>query len=130
MMMERPVTAGSKENTPCMFCFLRYSLDRQPAPGTEPQLAALKNNRFLVSQMITTYGEGLEPNLHLPAPSSRTGRSRQATYEGKRQRKTVNDRKLLNQAPKAVFVSHVLVCTSQAPKKLKHYFSLRGMLPP
>jgi hypothetical protein len=34
--------AGSKENTLCMFCFLRYSLDRQPAPGTEPQLAALK----------------------------------------------------------------------------------------
>jgi hypothetical protein len=25
-----------------MFCVLRYSLDRQPAPGTEPQPAALK----------------------------------------------------------------------------------------
>jgi hypothetical protein len=34
--------AGSEENTSCMFCFLRYSLDRQPAPGTEPQPAALK----------------------------------------------------------------------------------------
>jgi hypothetical protein len=79
-----------------MFCFLRYSLDWQPAPGTEPQPAALKNDRFLVSRMSTTYEEGLEPNLHLPAPRSRTDRSRQATYEGKPQRKTVNDRKLLN----------------------------------
>jgi hypothetical protein len=42
-MMEWPVTVGSEENTLCMFCFLRYSLDRQPAPGTEPQPAALKN---------------------------------------------------------------------------------------
>jgi hypothetical protein len=82
-MTERLVTAGSEENTPCMFCFLRYSLDRQPALGTEPQLAALENDRFLVSRMTTTYGEGLEPNLHPLAPSSRTGRSRQATYEGK-----------------------------------------------
>jgi hypothetical protein len=79
-----------------MFCFLRYSLDRQPAPGTEPQPAALKNDRFLVSQMSTTYEEGLEPNLHLPAPRSRTDRSRQATYKGKPQEKTVNDRKSLN----------------------------------
>jgi hypothetical protein len=36
--------AGSEENTLYMFCFLRYSLDRQPAPGTEPQPAALKND--------------------------------------------------------------------------------------
>jgi hypothetical protein len=79
-----------------MFCFLRYSLDRQPAPGTEPQPAALKNDRFLVSQMSTTYEEGLESNLHLLALRSRTDRSRQATYEGKLQRKTVNDKKLLN----------------------------------
>jgi hypothetical protein len=70
-----------------MFCFLRYSLDRQPASGTEPQPVALKNNRFLVSQMSTTYEEGLEPNFHLPAPHSRTNRNRQATYEGKPQRK-------------------------------------------
>jgi hypothetical protein len=34
--------AGSKKNTSCMFCFLHYSLDRQLAPGTEPQPAALK----------------------------------------------------------------------------------------
>jgi hypothetical protein len=34
--------ASSEENTSCMFCFLRYSLDRQPALGTEPQPAALK----------------------------------------------------------------------------------------
>jgi hypothetical protein len=34
--------AGSEKNTSCMFCFLRYSLDRQPVPGTEPQPAALK----------------------------------------------------------------------------------------
>jgi hypothetical protein len=79
-----------------MFCFLRYSLDRQPAPGTEPQPAALKNDRFLVSRMSTTYEEGLKPNLHIPASRSRTDRSWQATYEGKPQRKTVNDRKLLN----------------------------------
>jgi hypothetical protein len=91
-MTERLVTASSEENTSCMFCFLRYSLDRQPAPGTEPQLAALKNDRFLVSRMSTTYEEGLEPNLHLPALRSQTDRSRQATYEGKPQRKTVNDR--------------------------------------
>jgi hypothetical protein len=88
--------ASSEENTLCMFCFLHYSLDRQPAPGTEPQPATLKNDRFLVSRMSTTYEEGLEPNLRLPAPRSRTDRSRQATYEGKPQRKTVNDRKSLN----------------------------------
>jgi hypothetical protein len=88
--------AGSEENTSCMFCFLRYSLDRQPASATKPQPAALKNNRFLISQMSTTYEEGLEPNLHLPAPRSWTDRSRQATYEGKPQRKTVNDRKSLD----------------------------------
>jgi hypothetical protein len=34
--------ASSEENTSCIFCFLHYSLDRQPAPGTEPQPAALK----------------------------------------------------------------------------------------
>jgi hypothetical protein len=87
---------GSEENTSYMFCFLRYSLDRQSAPGTEPQPTALKNNRSLVSQMSTMYEEGLKPNLHLPAPRSRTNRSRQATYEGKPQRKTVNDRKSLD----------------------------------
>jgi hypothetical protein len=85
--------AGSEENTSCMFCFLRCSLDRQPAPGTEPQPAAPKNDRFLISQMSTMYEEGLEPNLHLPAPRSRTDRSRQATYEGKPQNRTINDRK-------------------------------------
>jgi hypothetical protein len=85
---------GSEENTACMFCFLRYSLDRQLAPGTEPQPAALKNDRFLVSHMSTTYKEGLEPNLHLPALRSRTDRSRQATYEGKPQIRTINDRKI------------------------------------
>jgi hypothetical protein len=42
------------------------------------------------------YEEGLEPNLHLLAPCSQTDRSRQATYEGKPPRKTVNDRKSLN----------------------------------
>jgi hypothetical protein len=113
-----------------MFCFLRYLLDRQPAPGTEPQPAALKNDLFLVSRMSTTYEEGLEPNLHLPAPHSRTDRSRQATYEGKPQRKTVNDRKSLNQALKAVLVNHALVGTSWVPDKSKYYFSLRGTLPP
>jgi hypothetical protein len=41
-MTERLVTTGSEENTSYMFCFLSYSLDRQPAPGTEPQPAALK----------------------------------------------------------------------------------------
>jgi hypothetical protein len=35
---------GSEENTSRMFCFLRYSLDRQPAPGTEPQPAAPKKS--------------------------------------------------------------------------------------
>jgi hypothetical protein len=93
-MTERLVTAGSEENTSCMFCFLRYSLDRQLAPGTEPQPAALKNDLFLVSRMSTVYEEGLEPNPHLSALRSRTDGSRQATYEGKPQRKTVNDRKL------------------------------------
>jgi hypothetical protein len=34
--------AGSEENTSCMFCFLRYSLDGQLAPGIEPQPAALE----------------------------------------------------------------------------------------
>jgi hypothetical protein len=43
-MTERLVTAGSKENTSCMFCFLRYSLDRQPALGTEPQPTAQKRS--------------------------------------------------------------------------------------
>jgi hypothetical protein len=129
-MTEWLVTAGSEENTPCMFCFLHYSLDRQPAPGTEPQPAASENDRFLISRMRTTYGEGLEPNLHPPAPSSQTGRSRQATYEGKPQRKTVNNRESLNQAPEAVLVSHALVCMSRAPDKPKYYFSLRGTLPP
>jgi hypothetical protein len=129
-MTERLVTAGSEENTSCMFCFLRYSLDRQPAPGIEPQSAALKNYRFLVSRMSTTYEEGLEPNLHLPAPRCRTGRSRQATCEGKPQRKTVNDRKLLNQAWEAVLVNHMLACMSRVPDKPKYYFSLRGTLPP
>jgi hypothetical protein len=80
--------------------------------------------------MSTTYEEGLEPNLHLLAPSSRMGRSRQATYEGKPQRKTVNDRKLLNQAPKAVFINHALVCMSWVPDKPKYYFLLCGTLPP
>jgi hypothetical protein len=93
-MTERLVTASSEENTSSMFCFLRYSLDRQPAPGAEPQPAALKNDRFLISRMSTIYEKGLKPNLHLLAPHSRTDRSRQATYEGKPQRKTVNDRKL------------------------------------
>jgi hypothetical protein len=130
-MTERLVTAGSEENTSCMFCFPRYSLDRQPALGTKPQSAAQKkNDRYLVSRMSTTYEEGLEPNLHLLAPRSRTGRSRQATYEVKPQRKTVNDRKLLNQAGEAVFVNHALACTSRVPDKPKYYFSLRGMLPP
>jgi hypothetical protein len=129
-MTERLVTASSEENTSCLFCFLRYSLDWQPASGTEPQPAALKNDRFLVSRMSTTYEEGLEPNLYLSAPRSRTGRSRQATYEGKPQRKTVNDRKLLNQAREAVFVNHALACTSRVPNKPKCYFSLRGTLPP
>jgi hypothetical protein len=113
-----------------MFCFLRYSLDRQPAPGTEPQPAALKNDQFLISRMSTMYEEGLEPNHHLSAPRSRTDRSRQATYEGKPQRKTISDRKLLNQALEAVFVNQALASMSQVPNKLKYYFSLRGMLPP
>jgi hypothetical protein len=80
--------------------------------------------------MSTTYEEGLEPNLHLLAPRSRMGRSRQATYEGKPQRKTVNDRKLLNQAWEAVFVNHALACMSWVPDKPKYYFSLHGTLPP
>jgi hypothetical protein len=122
--------AGSEENISCMFCFLCYSLDRQPAPSTEPQPAALKIDRFLVSQMSTTYEEGLKPNLHLPAPRSWIDRSRQATYEGKPQRKTVNDRKSLNQALKAVLINHALASTSRVPDKLKYYFSLRGTLPP
>jgi hypothetical protein len=113
-----------------MFCFMRYSLDRQTASGTEPQPAALKNNQFLVSRMSTTYEEGLEPNLHLPAPCIQTDRSRQATYEGKPQRKTVNDRKLLNQALEAMFVNHALASMSRVPNKPKYYFSLRGTLPP
>jgi hypothetical protein len=79
--------------------------------------------------MSTTY-EGLEPNLHLPAPHSRTDRSRQATYEGKPQRKTVNDRKSLNQALKAVLVNHALATMSRVPDKPKYYFSFRGTLPP
>jgi hypothetical protein len=85
---------GSEENTSCMFCFLRYSLDRQPTPGTEPQPAALKNDRSLANRMSTMYEEGLEPNLRLSAPRSRTDRSQQATYEGKPQSRTINDRKI------------------------------------
>jgi hypothetical protein len=77
-----------------MFCFLRYSLDRQPAPGTEPQPAAPKNDQSLASWMSTAYEEGLEPNLRLPALRSRTDRSWQATYEGKLQSRTTNDRKI------------------------------------
>jgi hypothetical protein len=80
--------------------------------------------------MSTTYEEGLEPNLHLSAPRSQMDRSRQATYEGKPQRKTVNDRKLLNQALKAVLVNHALASTSWVPDKPKYYFSLHGTLPP
>jgi hypothetical protein len=38
--------AGSEKNTLCMFCFLRYSLDRQSALGTKPQPAALKTIDF------------------------------------------------------------------------------------
>jgi hypothetical protein len=75
--------ARSEENTSCMFCFLHYSLDWQPGPGTEPQPAAPKNDWLLASRTNTTYEEGLEPNLHLPALRSRTDRSRQATYKGK-----------------------------------------------
>jgi hypothetical protein len=86
--------AGSEEKTSCMFCFLRYSLDRQPAPGTEPQPVALKNDRFLISRMSTMYEEGLEPNLHLSASRSQMDRSWQATYEGKPQSRTKNDRKI------------------------------------
>jgi hypothetical protein len=122
--------ASSEENTSCMFWILRYSLDRQPAPGTEPQPIALKNDRFLVNWMSTTYEEGLEPNLHLPAPRSRTDRSRQATYEGKPQSKTINNRKSLNQALKAALINHASASTSRVPDKLKYYFSLRGTLPP
>jgi hypothetical protein len=77
-----------------MFCFLRYSLDRQPAPGTGPQPAAPKNDRSLASRMSTAYEEGLEPNLRVLALRSRTDRSRQATYEGKLQSRTANDRKI------------------------------------
>jgi hypothetical protein len=90
----RLVTVGSGENTSCMFCFLRYSLDRQPAPGTEPQPATPKNDRSLASRMSTVYEEGLEPNLHLPALRSRTNRSRQTTYGGKPQSKIANDGKI------------------------------------
>jgi hypothetical protein len=129
-MTERLVTAGSEENTSCMFCFLRCSLDRQPALSTEPQPAAIKNDRFLVSRMSTTCEEGLEPNLRLPAPRSRTDRSLQATYEGKPQGKTVNDRKPLNQALGAVFVNYALASTSRVPDKPKYYFSLCSTLPP
>jgi hypothetical protein len=76
------------------------------------------------------YKEGLEPNFHLPALRSRTDRSRQATYEGKPQSKTVNNRKSLNQALKAVLVNHALASTNRVLDKLKYYFSLRGTLPP
>jgi hypothetical protein len=88
-----------------MFCFLSHSLDWQPAPGTEPQPAAPKNDRYLASRISTMYEEGLEPNLHLPAPRSRTDRSRHTTYEGKPQSRTTNDRKMLNQALRAVSVN-------------------------
>jgi hypothetical protein len=54
-----------------------------------------KNDRSLVSRMSTTYEVGHEPNLHPPAPRSRADKSRQATYEGKPQRKTVNDKRQL-----------------------------------
>jgi hypothetical protein len=80
--------------------------------------------------MSTTYEEGLEPNLHLSALRSRMDRSRQATYEGKPQRKTINDRKSHNQVLEAVFVNHALASTSWVPNKPKYYFSLCGTLPP
>jgi hypothetical protein len=80
--------------------------------------------------MSTTYEEGLEPNLHLSALRSRTDRSRQATYEGKPQSITVNNRKSLNQALKVVLVNHALASTSRVPDRPKYYSSLRGMLPP
>jgi hypothetical protein len=73
---------------------------------------------------------GLEHNLRLLAPCSRTDRRRQATYVGKPQRKTVNDRKPLNQALGAVFDNYALASTSWVPNKPKYYFSLRGTLPP
>jgi hypothetical protein len=40
------------------------------------------------------YEEGLKPSLRLLALRSRTDRSRQATYEGKPQSRTTNDRKI------------------------------------
>jgi hypothetical protein len=71
-----------------------------PAAGSGHRATAgsHKNDRFFVSRMTTTYEEGLEPNLRLLAPRSQMDRSRQATYKGKPQRKTVNDRKPLDEA--------------------------------
>jgi hypothetical protein len=43
---------GFEENTSRMFCFLRYSLDRQPAPGTEPQPATPKKS---ISHQLDEY---------------------------------------------------------------------------
>jgi hypothetical protein len=85
--MERLVTAGSEENTSCMFCFLRYSLDRQPAPGTEPQPAALKNDRFLVSRMSTAYKKVSSPTstFRLRA-AGRIGAGRPHTKESRREK--------------------------------------------
>jgi hypothetical protein len=76
------------------------------------------------------YEVGLEPNLHLPAPHSRMGRSRQTAYKGKPPRETVNDRKLLDQAREAVFINHASVCMSRALDKPKYYLSLRNTLSP
>jgi hypothetical protein len=77
-----------------MFCFLRYSLDWQLAPGTELQPTALKNDRTPASRMSTLCGVDLEPNLRPLAPRSWLDRNRQTTYEGMPQGKTINDKRV------------------------------------
>jgi hypothetical protein len=79
--------AGSEENTSCMFRFLLYLLDWQPAPGTEPQPAALRNDRFLISRMSTTYEEGLEPiSTFQLCAAGRIGAGRPHTKESRREK--------------------------------------------
>jgi hypothetical protein len=80
--------------------------------------------------MSTTCEFGLEPNLRPPAPRSRTGRSQQATYAGKPQGKTTNDKKSLNKALKTVLVNYALASLSRVPDRPKYYFSPHGTLPP
>jgi hypothetical protein len=96
---------GSKENTSCMFCFLRYSLDRQPAPSTEPQPAAPKNDRSLASRMSLRMKKVSSPTSAFRLRAAGwIGAGRPHTKESRRAEPQTIE-KLLNQALRAVSVN-------------------------